>query len=393
MDRLPEHRRRWLHESLCRIGRRAAQCGAVACWPTRLAARSRGVRTGRTCCSTRRSAPRTRRSRASTSCRVRRDSAKTSSATSSRSRRGRARRRFRARASASATRPRLSRLRPNGTDRRDGGRRASGPRQPTRVVFDDIRRRISFLPVGVNARSVAISPDGKTALLGASAAGQANLYTYSLDELSSEPAVARQLTSTPGFKGNAQFSPDGKEVYYLENGRIRAINVESRQVRQLNVTADVDVDFATEKLAVFHQAWSILADNFFDREDERRRLEGDRDAVRAVRRGCAEHRGFAPHHALHDRRAQLVALRNERPELLAAAERGPPRPAVRSRRVRARRTPARERGHIAGSRGDRRRSRSGEFLLCRSTGSHLGARDESRLAAARTRSTIASCCR
>ena len=143
-------------------------------------------------------------------------------------------------------------------------RRAVAPRQPTRVVFDDIRRRVSFLPIGVNARSVAISPDGKTALLSASAAGQANLYTYSLDELSSEPAVARQLTSTPGSKGNAQFSPDGKEVYYLENGRIRAINVESRQVRQINVTADVDVDFATEKLAVFHEAWSILADNFFN---------------------------------------------------------------------------------------------------------------------------------
>ncbi|MFI5228308.1 MAG: S41 family peptidase, partial [Gemmatimonadales bacterium] len=88
--------------------------------------------------------------------------------------------------------------------------------------------------------------------------------TYSLDELSAEPPVARQLTSTPGGKSNAQFSPDGKEVYFLENGRIRAIHVESRQVRPIVATAELDVDFASEKLAVFHQVWSTLADNFFD---------------------------------------------------------------------------------------------------------------------------------
>lgn len=134
----------------------------------------------------------------------------------------------------------------------------------TQVVFDDIRRRVSFLPVGVDARGIIISPDGKTAVLTASAAGQSNLYTFSLDELSGQPAVARQLTSTPGFKANPQFSSDGKELYYIENGRINAINVESRVVRPINVSAELDVDFAREKLAVFHQAWNILNDNFFD---------------------------------------------------------------------------------------------------------------------------------
>jgi C-terminal processing protease CtpA/Prc len=139
-----------------------------------------------------------------------------------------------------------------------------GANRGTQVVFDDIRRRISFLPVGVDARSVIISPDGKTAVLTATAAGQTNLYTYSLDELSTQPIVARQLTSTPGFKANVQFASDSKEVYYIENGRINASNVESRQSRPINVSAELDVDFAREKLAVFHQAWNILNDNFFD---------------------------------------------------------------------------------------------------------------------------------
>jgi tricorn protease len=137
-------------------------------------------------------------------------------------------------------------------------------RVPTTIVFDDIRRRVSMLPVGVDAGSVVISPDGKMALLTAAAAGQQNLYTYSLNELSRETPVARQLTSTPGFKSGAQFSPDGKEVYYVENGRINVITIGSRQVRTIAVSAELDVDFGVEKNAVFNQAWTTLADNFFD---------------------------------------------------------------------------------------------------------------------------------
>ena len=71
------------------------------------------------------------------------------------------------------------------------------------IVFDDIRQRASVLPVGVDVQFQSISPDGKSLLLIAAAAGQQNLYVYSLDELSREPAVARQLTSTPGAKRSA----------------------------------------------------------------------------------------------------------------------------------------------------------------------------------------------
>jgi tricorn protease len=159
--------------------------------------------------------------------------------------------------------PRLASLERDSTAARGDSAR-SGGRHPTEVVFDDIRRRLSLLPVGVDTRSVAISPDGKVALLSASAAGQQNLYALPLNDLSGRPAVARQLTSTPGFKSGAQFTADSREVYYLENGRINVINLESRQAHPVNVTAELDVDFAREKVAVFRQAWGILADNFFD---------------------------------------------------------------------------------------------------------------------------------
>jgi tricorn protease len=138
--------------------------------------------------------------------------------------------------------------------------------KPVEVVFDGIRLRLKLVPVGVDVDSQLISPDGKTVLLVASAAGQQNLYTYSLDELAKEPPVARQLTSTPGRKSHAQWSPDGKEVYYLEAGKISVITVESRQAKPVAVTAEMDVNFADEKREVFRQAWSYLNENFYDPE-------------------------------------------------------------------------------------------------------------------------------
>ncbi len=134
----------------------------------------------------------------------------------------------------------------------------------TPYVFDEIRRRLTLLPIGLDVQDQVMSPDGKSLLITATVAGQTNLYTYSIDELSREQAVARQLTSTPGNKSNAQFSADGKEVYFLEAGRPQSITIEERRVRGLDLTAEMDVDFLRERPVVFQQAWRMLNDNFFD---------------------------------------------------------------------------------------------------------------------------------
>jgi C-terminal processing protease CtpA/Prc len=141
---------------------------------------------------------------------------------------------------------------------------ASSPGRPLEIVYDDIRRRASVLPVGVDVSRQEISPDGKWLLLTASAAGQQNLYVYPIDELSKEPAVARQLTSTPGLKRNARFTPDSKEVYYLDRGRVSNVTLERREPRPVAVSAELDVDFSREKIEAFRQAWSYLRDQFFD---------------------------------------------------------------------------------------------------------------------------------
>lgn len=150
-----------------------------------------------------------------------------------------------------------------------GGPRGAASREkpepkPVTIDFADIRRRLRPVQTGVDAGQIVISPDGKTLLLNATAEGQRNFYTYSLDELSREPATARQLTSTAEGKAAPQFSPDGREVYFLGGGRIQVVTIESRGVRPLAVTAEMDVDFNDQKMAVFEQAWTIKRDTFYD---------------------------------------------------------------------------------------------------------------------------------
>jgi tricorn protease len=143
---------------------------------------------------------------------------------------------------------------------------AVAAKPPVTINFDDIRRRLSLLPVGVDVRAQRISPDGKWLLLTATVSNQTNLYVYPLDELGKEPATARQLTATAGAKREAQFSPDSKEVYFLDQGRIQVVPVEAKgpAARAVAVTAELDVDFGQEKQVVFDEAWAYLRDFFND---------------------------------------------------------------------------------------------------------------------------------
>ncbi|HTI38590.1 MAG TPA: S41 family peptidase [Vicinamibacterales bacterium] len=146
----------------------------------------------------------------------------------------------------------------------EGGASKPKPVQPVKIVFDGIRQRLSLLPTGLDVGRAFISPDGKTLVFIAEAADQQNLYSWSLDETSRERPVARQLTSTAGPKAAVCFTPDSKEIFYLDAGRIQSMALDKREAKPLSVTATLDVDFAAEKAAAFDEAYRLLRDNFFD---------------------------------------------------------------------------------------------------------------------------------
>ncbi len=160
-----------------------------------------------------------------------------------------------------------------------GTAEAKKPVEPTKIVFEGIRDRLTLLPLGdLGVRNPVISPDGKTLAFLAEAVGEQNIYTYSLDELAAEPAVPRQLTSTRGGKADLAFSPDSKTLFYVEaagGGRggppapggggstVHSMVLESRTPKTIALNASLEVDFDREKMVVFDEAWSTLDHRFF----------------------------------------------------------------------------------------------------------------------------------
>ena len=158
---------------------------------------------------------------------------------------------------------------------RMGGRRSMGGTPRTEIDFRDLNERLSLLALGsVDVNDAIISHDG-VVVVSATVGGQGNLYVYSAGEGGRGAAAGggraggggsplRPLTTTPGMKSEAQFSPDGKEVYYISQGSIEAVSLDSKTVRSISARAEMETDFDKEKVEVFRQAWTAQKRGYAD---------------------------------------------------------------------------------------------------------------------------------
>ncbi|HXB91020.1 MAG TPA: S41 family peptidase, partial [Puia sp.] len=161
-----------------------------------------------------------------------------------------------------------------GDTSRGRGRAGRRPAPDTRIRFEGIHERLSLMALGgLDVNDMAISPDGNQLLITGAAAGQTNLYLYSLNESAREGgggragaggSPLRQLTTSPGGKAEAQWSPDGKEVYYTAQGTIESIAVDSKTTKPLAVRSDMEINFDEEKVEVFRQAWTAQKKGYAD---------------------------------------------------------------------------------------------------------------------------------
>jgi Tol biopolymer transport system component len=150
------------------------------------------------------------------------------------------------------------------TPKAEGVPKPKGKIEPVRIVFEGIRERASFLPLGASVDAPVITPDGKTLVYRAELGGQTNLFTYSLDELAVEPPAPQQITGGKRPKRDFAVTADSKQVFYLDGGRVTVTTVENSKPKLIEVTADMAVRFDVEKQVVFDEAWSTLDRLFFD---------------------------------------------------------------------------------------------------------------------------------
>ncbi len=247
-------------------------------------------------------------------------------------------------------------------------RRTPPPRRPPRRPRRRPRRRscqsstgsaqrLSLLPLGLDVSDVAISPDGKTAVLVAAAAGQRTCTPGRSTSWRTSRPVARQLTSTAG--GKADIAVHARQQGGLLPRRRAHQHRHARPARAAAARRDGGARRgfrAREARRSSSRRWTLLRDNFFDPQFNG--VDWDAVARRRTRRA-------SPRAATPDEMRRMISLMIG--DLNAshlgisgpadAARHRPARAGVRSRGVRGERPAASHRRRAARARGGRRRHR------------------------------------
>ncbi len=144
----------------------------------------------------------------------------------------------------------------------DNGQRTND--KSVEIIFEGIERRLRFVtPLSMETDALCISPDSRDLIFNAAVGGKWNLWTVPLDE-PRQDQPPRQLTFSTSRKSAAQFAPEGKSFYFLDNGQIIIRKFPSGDQTAMSVYADVTIDFNQDKRQMFDESWRLLRDYFYD---------------------------------------------------------------------------------------------------------------------------------
>jgi len=142
-------------------------------------------------------------------------------------------------------------------------------KKPVKIELGSIKQRLRFLTSPqVNASAVCISPDSKILIFRRNLAGKTNLWSMCFDQdRKSDPP--KQITSTNGGKGAVYFASDGKRIFYIDSGKVNILKIAENGgndggPKTLETRAEMNTDWHKEKMQMFHEAWRLMRDHFYD---------------------------------------------------------------------------------------------------------------------------------
>ncbi|MBN1420640.1 MAG: PD40 domain-containing protein [Planctomycetes bacterium] len=140
-------------------------------------------------------------------------------------------------------------------------RRGSVPE--VKIVLEGIRDRANrIVPFAPHVDTACFAPDGETIAYLCAASGENQVWTASPKPGKGDRA--KMLTSDKGAKRQPRFSPDGKSVWYLRDGRIFRVPAAGGAPREVPFRVEMEVDPAADRVAAFREAWRLLRDYFYD---------------------------------------------------------------------------------------------------------------------------------
>ena len=130
-------------------------------------------------------------------------------------------------------------------------------------ALPDKHWKAEVLPIDVPAyyQHIVVNPGRRVIFFGKAPDGD-QVFLYDPQS----PRQLRTLTSTPGLKRGLTYVPSRDEVWFLESGRIRAVNIETANEHVFETKADIDADFSEDKKAVFAEVWRYINGQFYDPE-------------------------------------------------------------------------------------------------------------------------------
>ncbi|MFH2056060.1 MAG: S41 family peptidase [bacterium] len=132
---------------------------------------------------------------------------------------------------------------------------------PVLIDFDNItaRRKPAF-NLSTSSEWPVLLPDAEKFVFVSSLLGKPEIWSVNVE---ADPELT-QLTQSGKAKSFLRATNDGKQVYFLEGGDIKCLELDSKKVQTLKFAPTLEVDLVANNRQRFNEAWRMLNDYFYD---------------------------------------------------------------------------------------------------------------------------------